>query len=281
MRADRPLLPANRAAPKRTRALRAAVLASFIALGAAAPAMAQDTGEQARATLRRMSDYLADTPAFMMQYTSTVEVISHGGQTAMSGLKLQFGSYGAATVKRPNMIRASRTTGFADIDIISDGKTLTLYGRKINAYAQAGASPNLDMLIDDVRDHSGIAFSGADLLMSDVYKELTDPVEQAHYLGQDVVDGITCDHLAFRTPDVDWQIWIQVGEKPIPRKYIITSKWTTGAPQYELRITGWNDKPEITADTFAFKPPAGARTVGIDQIEGAGDLPGWIAVGGR
>lgn len=261
--------------------VRAALIAPLLALGATAPTKAQDTGDHAREVLKNMSDYLARTPAFTMQYTSDVEVISHGGQTAMSGLKLQFGSHGSATVKRPNMIRASRTTSFADIVIISDGKTLSLHGKKVNAYAQAGASPNLDMLIDDVRAHSGIDFSGADLLMSDVYRELTDPVEQAYYLGLDMVDGVECDHLAFRTPDVDWQIWIQAGEKPIPRKYIITSKWTTGAPQYALRITGWNDKPEITADTFSFKPPPGARTVNINELEGAGDLPRSIGIGGR
>src|ERR1039458_8809958 len=29
-------------------------------------------------------------------------------------------------------------------------------------------------------------------------------------------DGVECEHLAFRNNDVDWQIWIQLGSRPIP-----------------------------------------------------------------
>jgi len=33
-----------------------------------------------------------------------------------------------------------------------------------------------------------------------------------------VVEGVRCDNLAFRAPNVDWQIWIQEGPEPLPRK---------------------------------------------------------------
>ena len=59
-------------------------------------------------------------------------------------------------------------------------------------------------------------------------------------MGTGPVGGIDCDHLAFRNPRVDWQIWIQKGEQPLPLKYVITTKWVTGAPQYSLRLSEWD-----------------------------------------
>jgi len=47
------------------------------------------------------------------------------------------------------------------------------------------------------------------------------------------------EHLAFRGAETDWQIWIDIGARPVPRKYIITSKTLAGAPQYTLRIKDW------------------------------------------
>ncbi len=78
----------------------------------------------------------------------------------------------------------------------------------------------------------------------------------AKHIGRGVIDGHECEHLAFRTPDADWQIWIEPGATPIPRKYIITTKTVTGAPQYTLRIGSWKTSPDTTADAFAFKPSA-------------------------
>jgi hypothetical protein len=85
------------------------------------------------------------------------------------------------------------------------------------------------------------------------------------HIGQGVVDGVECEHLAFRGIDSDWQIWIESGARPIPRKYVITSKTVAGAPQYTLRIKNWTTDENTDADTFVFKPPAGVTKVDLDS----------------
>ena len=47
-------------------------------------------------------------------------------------------------------------------------------------------------------------------------------------VGPSVVGGVKSTHLAFRGAEVDWQIWIENGDKPLPRKYVITT--TDGPP---------------------------------------------------
>ncbi len=74
-----------------------------------------------------------------------------------------------------------------------------------------------------------------------------------------MIEGVECEHLAFRNPDVDWQLWVEVGDRPVPRQYVITSKTLTGAPEYTLRIRNWNTGQAIAAKDFEFVPPAGAQ----------------------
>jgi hypothetical protein len=97
---------------------------------------------------------------------------------------------------------------------------------------------------------TGLNAPGADLLFSDPYAILSAGIESSVYIGIAYVNGIACHHLAFREAKVDWQLWVQTGDEPFPMKYIITSKWVTGAPQYEVRLREWNpnpDKPERIA----------------------------------
>jgi hypothetical protein len=147
--------------------------------------------------------------------------------------------------------------------MVYDGKTVSLYGNNAKAYVQADAPGTVDQLVAAIQARVGGAMPGTDLLLSDVYDVLTSDVIEGHHVGQGVVDGIECEHLAFRGHDTDWQIWIQTGAQPIPRKYVITSKTIAGAPQYTLRIREW--KTDADADAFAFKPPEGATKVSLDS----------------
>ena len=78
------------------------------------------------------------------------------------------------------------------------------------------APGTIDQLVDVLRDKYHRPLPAADLLMSDPYKELMPDVTDAKDLGSGVIHGVECDHLAFRTKEVDWQIWIAQGARPYP-----------------------------------------------------------------
>jgi len=73
-----------------------------------------------------------------------------------------------------------------------------------------------------------------------------------------VEDAVRIATEAFRNTDTDWQLWVEVGARPIPRKMVITSKTVNSAPQYTVRVESWTTDFEPAADAFAFTPPAGA-----------------------
>ena len=75
-----------------------------------------------------------------------------------------------------------------------------------------------------------------------------------------------CTHLAFRGSEVDWQIWIEDGDKPLPRKFILTSKKVAGEPEFTVLIRSWDMAPELTNSEFSFTPPKGAKKIEFLQL---------------
>jgi hypothetical protein len=247
--------------------------AAVAAVLLAAPA-AQAQDDDARRILKAMSDYVTSQATISLAFDTDVEVITPDIQ------KIQFSSSGQVLLSRPDKLRASRTGGYADVELIFDGKTATILGKHINAFAEVAAPGSVDALIDRLRADHSVEMPGADLLLARVYDELIADVIDAKHIGQGVIDGVECEHLAFRNPEVDWQLWVEIGARPIPRKYVITSKAVTGAPQYTLRVKQWStDAP--SADAFAFKPPADARKIEAAALRDIDEVPPGVVIGGR
>jgi hypothetical protein len=236
-------------------------------------AEAQDDG--ARKILKAMSDYVTSQKTLSLTFDTDIEVVTPELQ------KIQFTSSGSIMLSRPDKLRATRIGGYADVELVFDGQAFAVLNKDDNAYTQLDAPGSVDQLIERVRDQFSIAMPGADLLLSRVYEELIEDVIDAKHIGHGVIDGVECDHLAFRNPDTDWQLWVEVGARPIPRKYVITSKAVTGAPQYTLRIKEWRTDVPANADAFAFKPPQGATKVAADALHNIDEVPPGVVIGGR
>jgi len=241
-----------------------------MALFSAAPsAQAQDAAK----VLKAMTDYVAGQNVISATYDTDIEVITNDLQ------KIQFASSGQMLLSRPDKIRATRMGGYADVELIFDGKKLSILGKNLNAYAQTDTTGSIDQLVAGLRNEFGMAIPGADLLLSGAYDELMKDVLDAKHIGRGVIDGVECDHLAFRNHDVDWQLWIEVGNRPIPRKYVITNKAVTGMPQYTLRIKDWKTDAQVAADAFAFKPPSDAKKVDFSALSDIDEVPPGVAPG--
>jgi hypothetical protein len=227
---------------------------------------AEAAGDDADQILKSMSDYLGAQKTISAAFDSALEVMTPQGE------KIQFNSSGTLLLQRPNEIRLTRTGGYADVELLLDGKTATFYGKNLNSYVQLDGISSVDQLIDTLRDR-GMSIPGADLLLGNVYATLSADVIEAKHIGLGVIDGVECEHLAFRNQDTDWQLWVEVGANPIPRKFVITSKAVGMAPQYTLVIRDWKTGVPVDEGAFAFKPPEGAKKVGPDALANLDELP--------
>jgi hypothetical protein len=205
--------------------------------------------------LKKMSDYLASLKQFSVRGTTTMEYVLKNGQ------KIEFTSTSDVFVQRPNRVRANRVGDVADVEFYYDGANVSLFGKKQQYYATAPAPPTVDAMLDDIRTRLGMEPPGADLLYSDVYNGLMADVTEAHYITPSVVGGTKTHHLAFRGKDVDFQIWIEDGDRPLPRKYVIVTKGTQGEPEFGVELSNWNVSPRLDVAMFKFTPPANATKV--------------------
>ena len=167
----------------------------------------------------------------------------------------------------------TRKGPYADVEVTFDGKVISLYGKAMNVYSQLDSpGPSIDEAVEEFRIATGLDAPGADLMASDPYSVLTEGATEGVLVGDAYIGGVECDHLAFRTDIVDWQIWVQKGGQPLPLKYVITTKWVTGAPQYSLSLGNWNVSPEIDGKQFSFTPPADAKKLAEIYSDEIGEL---------
>jgi hypothetical protein len=236
-----------------------------------APSNAQD----ATAIVKRMSDYMAAQKNFSFSFNSSLEVVTPQNQ------KIQFDSSGEVSISRPDKFRGQRIGGYADVELVNDGKTLTFLGKHINKYAQIEAPGTIDQTVDELRTKYMAELPAADLILANPYPALMEDVIDAKHIGRGVIDGVECEHLAFRTIDTDWQLWVEMGNTPIPRKFVITSKTVGESPQYSIEIKNWKTDLSFVPDTFSFKPPAGAEKVEITKLPHMDEIPESSPMGGQ
>ena len=222
----------------------------------------------AKKMLKAMSDFLAAQKSLSVGFDTVFEVVTPTDQ------KLGLASSGTATLVRPDRIRVARSGGFADFEILYDGKALTLLGKNANRYTQIAAPGTVDQLIDDLQNKYNRPLPGADLLTTNSYDELMQDVYNSKDLGSGVINGVECDTLAFRKIDVDWQIWIAQGERPYPCRFVVTSKLATAVPQYTIQFRDWKFGNDVAADDFTFKNASNAKQVELMEVtDNLGDLP--------
>lgn len=250
------------------------IIRRFILAGAiasvsllAGPAMSADNIEPAvDKVLKSMSTYMSGLSVFSMNADIDNEFVDLAGQ------KLQLSSGAEIIMERPGKFYIHRQGAYADAEFIFNGEVLTLHGKGKNIYKQINSPGSTDNAFNTLAFETGLDVPGADLLLENPYPSLTSDINSSSYLGTAYVDGIECHYMAFRQDRVDWQLWVQTGETPLPMKYIITSKWVTGAPQYTIQFRDWNTNPRIKADQFTFTAPKGAREIETIQVNEIGEL---------
>lgn len=239
----------------------------------AGPGALAEQGD-AKAILKTMTDYVASQQSIELTFDSDIEVITPQLE------KIQFTNSGGALLSRPGKLHAHRTGGYADVELFFDGKTVSILGPHRNVYSQFEGPGTVDELLEALRAGHGVALPGADLLLSNAYDALVAGVLEAKHIGRGVIDGVECEHLAFRNFDTDWQLWVEAGEQPVPRKLVITSKTLNSAPQYTLRIKEWKTGLATAPEAFSFTPPEGAERLAPDALIELDELPPPAPAGG-
>ncbi len=211
--------------------------------------------------LREMSDYLKSADQFTFQADVSYDSV------LVSGQKIQYGGTGKISVHRPDRLRVEHRGDEAEISVVFNGQMFTLYDLDSDFYAQKEMTANIDTAVDRMFERFGFSVPTADLVYADPYSTLTASVDSGFVVGLHTVQGVPCHHLSFSQESIDWQIWIEDGPRPLPRKLLITYKDEPGSPQYAVQLSRWDLSPRISDAFFEFHPPASASRIEFLPVE--------------
>ena len=247
-------------APKAARTL----IAASVLLAVCGPAAAQSASPGPKLALKRMTDFLSGLPAYSLETQNTLEVVLASGQ------KLQFDSASKFSAKRPDKFRADRYGDLVKQEFYYDGKHLTLVNPESGHYAVVKAPNSIDAALDFATDSLDIIAPASDLVHKEAFQRLTSGTTEGFVVGKSIIEGQECDHLAFRGVNVDWQIWMRTGDKPIPCKYVITTTDIESMPQFSVTVRNFNAAPALDDALFRYTPPKGATKIDFIKTEGKG-----------
>jgi hypothetical protein len=137
-------------------------------------------------------------------------------------------------------------------------------------FSAVKAPPTIDAMLPELQQETGIRFVSAPLLSSNPYEVLTRGLISGLVVGSTTVNGIPCEHLAFRSPGVNWEIWIESGRRALPWRLAATSTDRTNFPRTLVEFVSWNLSPWLKSSDFVFRKPAGAREIPFLSVIGPG-----------
>lgn len=234
--------------------------------GAAAPAQLKNTmptapavDPAAVAAVNRMSDYLRALPMYSVRAETTTD------EVLLAGPKVQFAGVIEGAFKAPDRLWMRIVRDQAEEQqFFYDGTTLSLWVEAKKVWASVPAPGTVGETIALVESKYDVTFPLGDLLALAVRSELLKDVKAGIVVGTGRVAGVECDHLAFHQDGIDWQLWIERGARPLPRKMVITTLGEPSQPQHTEVLT-WDLAPKIDAATFTFTPPEGAQRIVIAE----------------
>jgi len=241
--------------------------ADMLATGQAAPgaAAAGTIDPDAIDALKRMGEYLRSLKAFQLKADVTAEDVLQDGQKVQSTTAVDL------LAEPPAHLRADLVGDRRERLFLFDGKTFTLWAPSARYYAVVPAPGTIAKLADELEAKYDIELPLVDLFRWGTPESDIADIQSATDLGPSQVEGVTCEHYAFRQQGLDWQVWIQNGDYPLPRKLVLTTLTDEARPQHTSVYT-WNLAPSYNDAAFAFTPPADARKIGIAEVTAGGVL---------
>jgi len=219
---------------------------------------------QAIEYLNNMEKYLSSLKRFKTHVNQTTEIIFPNDQRVHSDRELD------VSVERPNRMRIDLKSAKRQVQLIYDGKNLSLYSPKLNYYATVAAKPTIKETVNYISDEYNIDFPVFDLMQQNRLSSILSNAQTAAYVGDDMIDGVRCHQLAFQQQDIDWQIWIEDSPTPLPRRIIVNDKTQKGEPQSISTFSNWDLSPTFQANLFNFTPPEGAKRIQFLTVQNAG-----------
>ena len=175
------------------------------------------------------------------------------------GHPLAFTTKSEVTLQRPDKLRVIMPGDGPVSEFYYDGKKMMAYAPAENLVAVADAPPTIDAALEQAYHSAAIYFPFDDWIVADPYKEMSEGMNLAYYIGQSkVIGGTTTDMVAYIDHGVFIEAWIGAEDK-LPRLLHATYLDDPERLRHTLVISDWQLEPALPADTFISAKAASAN----------------------
>jgi len=203
-----------------------------------------------------MADYLAKSPAWSVTVHTAYDAVQP------DGYKVEWNETRKVTLRRPDGLRVeSEKSDGARSLVLFNGKTITSFDESGRVYAQAPHPGTVDDAVVYFVHDLGMRLPLAVMLLDRLPAELQQRVQAVKYVEKTVTLGEPADHIAAKTPTVDFQVWIAQGERPLPLRVVLTYKNSRGQPQFRAQFSDWDLDTKPSDALFSFTPPTGVKQI--------------------
>jgi len=233
----------------------------LVAVVGASTVFAQDSGNQRDAkaieVLKDMSAYTAKLDQLVIRSTAFSDARLDAGLMVSNATEIEL------TIDRPGSMHVTNFDGVEAKELYFHDGLLTVFSSESKFYAQTNIPKEIEAAAEFALEEFGIEAPLMDMIYRDVFAHLIGSQNMVIYMtNKSRVGGADCHHIAIRGPDVDVQLWVEEGDRPVPRKIMITSKWEGGAPRFFANMS-WDSAPKIDQNIFEFKAPEGSTNIGF------------------
>jgi hypothetical protein len=209
--------------------------------------------------LQKMVAHLGTLKNFEVTTRTTIDQVLPNGQ------KIQMDGGATYKVQRPNAFFIETRSDRRVRQFFYNGKTFTMFSPRMGFYAEVPAPATISEVLQKLEDNYNVSVPLNDLFRWGSQPEDVKALKSGMRVGYAKIGNAHCDQYAFRQADVDWQIWIERGAKPFPRKVVITTLEEAAQPQY-VAYLDWNETPAFDTAAFNFVPPKDASKIEITRV---------------
>jgi len=170
--------------------------------------------------------------------------------------------YVRVEAERPERLRIDISGDVKHRTIYFNQGLFTLLDKRNGFYGQLEIPKTIDGALDFVYDKYGIKTPLANLLYSDLAKRLR-PKTEGYYFGRTLVGKTVCDYVGFFDRSRELQVWIERGDRPLIRKFVIIDK-TLKRHLRSTAVIDWQVHPFFFGSNFKFTAPKNAVKIDIE-----------------
>ncbi|GAB2898059.1 DUF2092 domain-containing protein [Microbulbifer echini] len=200
---------------------------------------------KAMEALKKMGEYLASMKMLMFKARIFADVVLENEQKLLIGGKVTY------MAMPPNQLRVDLTTDSITRRFLHAGNKFTMIAPRNGYFAEMQATEPTAQVLSKAAKEYGIEVPFADLLEWGRKPDAWAGIKEGFLVNSPMINGQRTKHWAFRSENLDWEIWIKVGDQPLPLRISTVNTRDPAKPRFLATLKWMKAKPEAAKKFIA------------------------------